>query len=149
MSEAKFREIVRVLGVDLEGSNVIVEELMKIKGVGPSLAKIIPKLVNIPDRLRVGMLTDAQVERLEGVIRNLSEKVPNYLTNRPNDRESGLDLHLIGSDLEFQVMKDIDFEKKIKSWRGIRHRLGLKVRGQRTKTTGRKGRTIGVSKKKA
>jgi len=39
--------------------------------------------------------------------------------------------------------------KKIKCWRGIRHRLGLKVRGQRTKTTGRTGMTIGVRRKKS
>ncbi|NIM45054.1 MAG: 30S ribosomal protein S13 [Nitrososphaeria archaeon] len=148
MSETKFRETVRMLGVNLVGSNVIFEELMKIKGVGPSLARAIPSLANIPERLRVGMLTDTQVEKLEALIKDIGERLPAYLINRRNDRESGRDLHLVSSDLSFKVMRDIDFEKKIKSWRGIRHRLGLKVRGQRTKTTGRRGRTVGVRAKK-
>jgi small subunit ribosomal protein S13 len=37
--------------------------------------------------------------------------------------------------------------KNIKSWKGVRHSLGLKVRGQRTKCTGRTGRSVGVKKK--
>ncbi|MBP1357848.1 MAG: 30S ribosomal protein S13, partial [Sulfolobus sp.] len=60
-----------------------------------------------------------------------------------------LDLHLISSDLLFYVRNDIEREKKIKSWRGVRHSLGLKVRGQRTRTTGRTGMTIGVKRSKA
>ncbi|MHA1722752.1 MAG: 30S ribosomal protein S13, partial [Candidatus Baldrarchaeia archaeon] len=52
------------------------------------------------------------------------------------------------SDLVLTIKSDIDRMKKIKSWKGIRHALGLKVRGQRTRTTGRGGRTIGVTKKK-
>ncbi len=39
--------------------------------------------------------------------------------------------------------------KKLRSWKGIRHNLGLKVRGQRTRTTGRLGLTVGVTKGKA
>jgi len=42
---------------------------------------------------------------------------------------------------------DIDKMKEIKSWRGYRHAYGLKVRGQRTKTTGRAGKALGVKKK--
>ena len=45
------------------------------------------------------------------------------------------------------VKSDIDFMTDIRSWKGIRHSLGLKVRGQRTRTTGRKGRAVGVAKK--
>jgi small subunit ribosomal protein S13 len=37
--------------------------------------------------------------------------------------------------------------RDIRTWKGIRHSLGLKVRGQRTRTTGRKGRAVGVAKK--
>jgi small subunit ribosomal protein S13 len=42
---------------------------------------------------------------------------------------------------------DIEQMKNIKSWRGYRHAYGLKVRGQRTKTTGRGGKALGVKKK--
>jgi small subunit ribosomal protein S13 len=55
---------------------------------------------------------------------------------------------LTGSELLYYVKEDIEREKRIKSWRGIRHALGLKVRGQRTRTTGRTGITVGVKRKK-
>ena len=61
--------------------------------------------------------------------------------------ETGKDIHLLSSDLVLQNKNDIDQMKKIRSWKGIRHSYGLKVRGQRTRTTGRKGKAIGVKKK--
>jgi small subunit ribosomal protein S18e len=50
--------------------------------------------------------------------------------------------------LETKLREDIERMKKIKTHKGIRHHWGLKVRGQRTKTTGRRGATVGVTKKK-
>ena len=70
------------------------------------------------------------------------------LQYRRRDIESGKDLHKIGSDLALQTRNDIDKMRRIKSWRGFRHTHGLKVRGQRTKTTGRKGKAVGVKKKR-
>jgi len=55
-------------------------------------------------------------------------------------------LHLITSDIALTVRNDIEREKTTNSWRGIRHMFGLKVRGQRTRTTGRKGGAVGVKK---
>ena len=48
---------------------------------------------------------------------------------------------------ELKIKEDIQREMKIKSWRGVRHSLGLKVRGQRTRTTGRKGGPVGVARR--
>jgi small subunit ribosomal protein S13 len=56
---------------------------------------------------------------------------------------------LIGPDLALRTKADIDFVREIRTWKGVRHSLGLKVRGQRTKSTGRKGRAVGVKKKAA
>jgi small subunit ribosomal protein S13 len=67
--------------------------------------------------------------------------------NRRKDLETGRDEHLIGPDLVLRNKADIDFMRDIRTWKGVRHSLGLKVRGQRTKTTGRKGRAVGVRKK--
>ncbi|MGY5853448.1 MAG: 30S ribosomal protein S13, partial [Candidatus Thorarchaeota archaeon] len=65
----------------------------------------------------------------------------------PRDRMSGRMLHLTGADLQFAHKNDIDRLRRIRSWRGIRHSLGLKVRGQHTRTTGRHGMAVGVSRK--
>lgn len=148
MSSSSFKEVVRVAGVDLDGFNLISYELTKIKGIGPTLAKIIPRLMGVPENIRVGLLTDEQVKKMEEIVKNINSYVPEHLLNRRRDRETGLNLHLIGSDLKLQVDKDIEFEKKIGTWRGLRHKLGLKVRGQRTRTTGRKGMTVGVKRRK-
>ncbi|MDI9609558.1 MAG: 30S ribosomal protein S13, partial [Candidatus Verstraetearchaeota archaeon] len=59
----------------------------------------------------------------------------------------GQDQHLLGSDLVVGMKSDIDLMRKIRSWRGVRHSLGLKVRGQCTRTTGRFGPSVGVARK--
>jgi len=68
------------------------------------------------------------------------------MLNRRKDIQTGKDLHLLGSDLQLRVKDDIDVMKETRSWKGDRHARGLKVRGQRTKTTARKGRSVGVSR---
>jgi small subunit ribosomal protein S13 len=60
--------------------------------------------------------------------------------------DTGSNLHLLTSDLDFTVSNDIDREKSIMSWRGYRHMFGLRVRGQRTRTTGRRASAVGVRK---
>jgi len=74
--------------------------------------------------------------------------LPEWLFNRQKDMETGKNLHFTGSDLVLQTKTDIDLMKATKSWKGYRHSYGLKVRGQRTRTTGRKGKAIGVKKKR-
>ena len=60
--------------------------------------------------------------------------------------DTGTDVHLITSDLDFTKSNDIDREKSIMSWRGYRHMFGLRVRGQRTRNTGRTATAVGVKK---
>jgi small subunit ribosomal protein S13 len=85
---------------------------------------------------------------LEDIIKDPAKHgIPSRLFNRRKDIESGRDMHLVGPDLALRNKADIDLMKDIKSWKGIRHSLGLKVRGQRTRTTGRSGKAVGVKKK--
>ena len=145
----EFNVVVRVLNTDLRGENVVVEELTKIKGIGPTLARAILHKLKIPINKRVGELSEDELNAIVDEVQNVASRYPPYLLNRRYDRETGEDKHLIGSDLEFTVARDIDFEKGIASWRGIRHKLGLKVRGQRTRTTGRKSKVpVGVRRRK-
>jgi ribosomal protein S13 len=50
--------------------------------------------------------------------------------------------------LDFKLREDLDRMRKIRCHRGLRHYWGVRVRGQHTKTTGRRGKTVGVAKKK-
>ena len=55
-------------------------------------------------------------------------------------------MHSLTSDIPFTLRNDIERERITVSWRGYRHLSGLKVRGQRTRTSGRKGGAVGVAK---
>ena len=148
MSE-DFRHIVRIAGADLDGSQGLGQGLSKIKGININLSQIIIKLANLDSMPRIGNLTDTNIQRIEDIIRNpIKNGIPEWYMNRCKDLETGTSFHLIGSDLTFKIMSDMEFMRQLRSWKGIRHSYGLKVRGQITKTTGRTGRVVGVGKKK-
>jgi len=147
MSE-EFRHIVRVVETDLTGSEKVVYALSNIKGINLSLANAILRKAEINPETRVGFLTETDVEKIEEIVRNPDKhSVPPWFFNRQKDQDSGKNLHITGSDLVLRQKTDIDQMKRIKSWRGYRHSYGLKVRGQRTRTTARKGKAMGVKKK--
>jgi len=149
VSTQGFRHIVRIAGMDIEGDLLLPYGLAKIKGIGYNFALALIRVLGYDPRLRVGFLTDEDVKRIEDAINNPSKYgIPSWYFNRRKDYVTGEDKHLIGADLIFAARQDIEREIKIKSWRGIRHALGLKVRGQRTHTTGRIGPTVGVSKRR-
>jgi len=149
MSSTTFRYIVRVAGVDIDGNLKVAYGLAKIKGVGVTLAYALCRKLGIDPEARIGNLSEAEVKKIEEALANPQTLgLPGWMFNRRKDYETGRDLHLIGSDLIIAVKKDIELLKKIRCWRGIRHQLGLKVRGQRTRTTGRLGVTVGVKRKR-
>ena len=144
----EFRHIVRIAGTDLDGSIKLEYGLKKIKGLSINLSKAMIKKSGLSGDMKVGDLTDADIQRIEDVLRNPKKYgIPGWMLNRRKDLETGEDLHLIGPDLTLRVKTDINNMIQMRVWRGIRHSLGLKVRGQRTKTTGRSGRAVGVRKK--
>lgn len=150
MSESKFRHIVRIAGVDVEGDLLIPYGLAKIKGLGYHTGLAIARIVGLDPQSRIGYLSDAEVQKIEDVVSNpLKYGIPVWYLNRRKDYTSGEDRHLISADLIFEARSDIEREIKTRSWRGIRHQLGLKVRGQKTHTTGRIGPVVGVTKSKA
>ncbi|MCC6015033.1 MAG: 30S ribosomal protein S13 [Desulfurococcaceae archaeon] len=145
-----FRHVVRIANVDIDGELPLEYGLTKIRGVGPRIAHACIVRLGLDPRMRVGYLSDEDVSRIEEFLKDPTKfGVPAWLLNRRKDYEAGEDRHLIGSELILAARQDIEREIRIKSWRGIRHSLGLKVRGQRTHTTGRVGPVVGVTKGKA
>jgi small subunit ribosomal protein S13 len=144
----EFQHILRITGTDIDGALKAPYALTKIKGVSLNLATAILRKARVDPETRAGFLTDAQVERIEGIIKEPTRHdLPSWLLNRRKDVETGKDLHVIRADLLLGKKTDIDRMKEMKSWRGYRHAYGLKARGQRTRTTGRKGKAIGVKVK--
>ncbi len=148
-SEEQFRYIVRIAGTDINGKLKLAYGLAEIKGIGYTTALAIARMLGLNPEKRIGFLTDEEIKRIEEAVKDLrSLGLPAWLYNRRKDYETGEDKHLIGAELLFHARRDIEREIRIGSWRGVRHRVGLKVRGQRTHTTGRLGMTVGVKKKK-
>lgn len=144
----EFRHILRIMGTDMQGTSKIMYALTSIKGISLSLSNAILKKARVNPDVRVGFLTEAETSRIEEAIENTAKhNLPNWLLNRRKDTETGQDTHIIRADLVLKTKMDVDRQKEIRSWRGYRHAYGLKVRGQRTKTTGRAGKALGVKKK--
>ncbi len=122
------------MGNDIPGERKLLVGLTQIKGIGYNFATAITSTLKINTNSNMGNLTDANVQAIEKLIL------------RQRDIETGKDLHLLTSDIPFTLRNDIERERITASWRGYRHLSGLKVRGQRTRTSGRKGGAVGVAK---
>lgn len=142
------RGIVRLAEVDIMGDRKIRNALLKVKGIGKSLANSIPIAAGLDPNIMIGSLNDQELERLESVIKEPSKfGIPTHMLNRKKEPLTGEDKHLTASELTFAVKSNIDFMKKIRSYKGVRHSYGLPVRGQRTRSSFRRGMIVGVSKK--
>ncbi len=147
--------IIRIAGRDINGNFKMVRGLMQIKGIGYGMARAIAMSYEneykISQETALKDLTDPQVAQLEGMIKEPQKlkNIPRFMLNRRRDSETGEDIHVVGVDLTVKTRQDIDNMIKIQTWRGHRHQYGQKVRGQRTRSTGRTGATIGVMKKAA
>ena len=143
----EYQHMIRILGNDIPGDKKILVGLGQIKGIGYMFANTILNVLKINSNQRIGHLSTEQVESIENIIKNpSSSNFPSWFLNRRKDVETGKDIHLLTSDIAFTVRNDIEREKTTGSWRGYRHMYGLKVRGQRTRCTGRKGGAVGVAK---
>ena len=121
----------RIAGVDLPRDKRVEIALTYIFGVGPTTSQSVLAEANVDPSTRVRDLTDTEVSRLREVL----------------ERE-----HRVEGDLRRQLSMNVRRLAEIGCYRGIRHRRGRPVRGQRTTTNARerKGprRTVGVKRKK-
>ena len=122
----------RIAGVNLPTSKRVLIALQYIHGIGPKIAKDIMAKLNLPQERRVSQLTDAEVLQIREMI----------------DRD-----YMVEGDLRREVAMNIKRLMDLGCYRGLRHRKGLPVRGQRTHTNARtrKGpaKTIAGKKKTA
>mgnify|MGYP006433263003 CR=1 FL=1 len=147
LSTQEYRHIVRIVGNDIPGERKTLIGLTQIKGIGYNFATAILDTLKINTNSNIGNLSDENVKGIEKLITDpINGKFPIWFLNRRKDIETGADLHLLTSDIPFTLRNDIERERIAASWRGYRHLSGLKVRGQRTRTSGRKGGAVGVAK---
>lgn len=144
-----FQYIVRVANKDLDGERTVQLALADLKGIGDRLSEMIIKQLNLPRKKKIGELSEKELDKLREYIDTKQyEGIPTWAYNHREEMVSGEDLNLVTNDLDLQIEDDINAMKKIKSYRGVRHEKGKKVRGQRTRSNGRHGLTVGVQRKR-
>jgi len=121
--------VARIAGVNIPTQKRVVIALQYIHGIGPTFAKVICEKVGIPSERRVSQLTDAEVLQIREAI----------------DRD-----YMVEGDLRREVITNIKRLMDLGCYRGLRHRKGLPVRGQRTHTNARtrKGPAKAIAGKK-
>jgi small subunit ribosomal protein S13 len=144
--EPEIRHIVRIANTDLEGKRSVTYALTGIKGISRRIAKILSVNAGLDPYATLGYLKDAEIEKLQSSVDSITMIIPPWMADKQNDITSGEDRHLIGTDVLLGLNEDLNLMKKMRSYKGVRHERGLRVRGQRTRSTGRKGRTVGVTR---
>ena len=147
--ESDFKFILRVFNTNVEGKQKIPFALRQIRGLGRRLATIITKKAGLDVNLRAGDLSDVQIEKVVDICTNPTNYgIPLYLLNRKRDPKEGGYSQQISNGIDTKLRDDLEKMKRMRLHKGLRHYFGLKVRGQHTCSTGRRGKTVGVAKKK-
>ena len=143
--EDDIRYFVRIGQTDLDGTKSVESALIGMDGIGRRAARVIADSVGVDRHATFGRLDDDEIDAVVEAVESYADEVPEWLTNRQRDYFSGESKHIIGSDVQLVRQQDVNRMQKIGSYKGIRHRRGQKVRGQRTKSTGRTEGTVGVN----
>ncbi|MEM5879028.1 MAG: 30S ribosomal protein S13 [Candidatus Aenigmatarchaeota archaeon] len=144
----ELKTIVRVMNTDLDGEEPLKNALLGIKGISFTMSKAVCIVGGFDPNRKLGSLSEEEIARIESIIKEPKKyNIPTWCLNRRREIESGDDLHLTGADLEMAKKFDIQKMIDLKTYRGMRHMFGLPVRGQRTRSSFRKGRVVGVVKK--
>jgi small subunit ribosomal protein S13 len=139
------RYFVRIGKTDLDGTKSVERSLTDLNGIGRRTARIIAEQAGIDRTATFGALDDETIEAVVDLVEGFGEDAPEWMTNHRNDFFDGETTHEIGNDLEITRRQDINRMKMIDSYKGVRHKDGQKVRGQRTQSTGRSEGSIGVN----
>ena len=118
----------RIAGVDIPREKRVVISLTYIYGIGPTTASNILKAANVSEDTRVKDLTEDELSRIRAEVAH----------------------YKVEGDLRREVTLNIKRLQEIGSYRGMRHRRGLPVRGQHTKNNARtrKGKAVAIANKK-
>ena len=145
----EFVHILRVQNTNINGKQKAPFGLRQIRGIGRRFAILALKIAQVNTDKRSGEITESEIQSVSDILARPSEyNVPKWFLNRQKDPRAGTWSHLISNQLDTIFREDRERMRKSKQHRGIRASYGWKVRGQRTKSTGRCGKTLGVTKKK-
>ena len=137
------------MNTNLNGKQKAPFGFRQIRGIGRRFSFLVLKIAQVDANKRTGEISDEEVKTINDILsRPTDYNIPKWFLNRQRDPRTGAFTQLISNQLDTEMRMDLERMRKSKNHRGIRHWYGLRVRGQRTKSTGRCGKTLGVTRKK-
>ena len=143
-----FSYILRIADSDIDGLRPIAIGITSVKGIGMRTSQQICRLAGVDGNTLGGHLSDDEQDRLRNSIDDYATTVPWWLVNRPRGIGTNEDAHIVATEVKMTRADDVARIAGVKAYRGMRHRSGHKVRGQRLRSNGRKGSSLGVERKK-
>lgn len=142
--------LIRILATDIRAESTLIYGLSNIKGISYMFANAMCKVLKLDKHMKISELTDKQIEMIEQFLTTPKKTgIPNWLLNKRKNYTTGEDEHLASKDIEFDFLQLQRRLGKIKTYRGLRLRLRLTVRGQRTKSNFRRSKTLAAMKAKS
>lgn len=136
-----FQHILRVLNTNVDGRTKVMYALTQIRGIGRRFSNVVCKKAEIDMGKRTGELSAAELESLMVIVSNPRQfRIPDWFLNRQKNYKDGKYIQQVSNQLDTSLRDDLERLKKIRNHRGLRHYWGIRVRGQHTKTTGRRGK---------
>ncbi|XP_076887598.1 small ribosomal subunit protein uS13z/uS13y/uS13x-like [Bidens hawaiensis] len=124
--------------------------MTSVKGTGHCFANIVCKKADVDMNKRAGELSSAEIDNVMTIVANLRQfKIPDWFLSRKKDYKDGKYSQMTSNALDMKLKDDLERLKKIRNHRGLGHYWGLRVCGQHTKTTSRRGKIVGVSNEHA
>ena len=146
---AEFRPLIRMLATNVNGKQKVPFALRIIRGIGRRFAVLVCKIAQVDIDRRAGDLTDEEIDKIQDIFAKPTDYgIPQWFLNRQRCIKDGTYSQIVSNIIDTRLREDLERMKKIRKHRGLRHFWGLKVHGQHTKSTGRTGKTLGVTKKK-
>merc|ERR1719458_188599 len=132
-----FQYLLRMMNTNVDG---------KQKG---SFALLSCKIAQVDTNRRAGDLTEEEINKISDIFAKPTDYgIPKWFLNRQRCIKDGSWSQVYSNMVATRLREDLERMKKIRNHRGLRHFWNLKVKGQRTKSTGRTGKTLGVTRKK-
>lgn len=147
--EKKTAELSRVMGTDIPANLSLLFGLAKIKGINVMFANAVCIALDLDRNRKIKSLSESDIEMIEGYLSGGDfSKIPSWMRNQQKDIFTGEDRHFIAKDLDFQTLQQQRRTSKLRSYKVLRAKLRLTVRGQRTASNFRRSKMLAAKKAK-
>ncbi len=144
-----FKFILRIYNTNIDGKQKIPYAIRNIRGIGRRFATLVTHKAGLSINDRAGDLSEEQIQKVVNICDHpLDHGIPEWFLNRRNDPKEGTTTQQIANGIDTKLREDLEKMKRMRLHKGLRHYFGYKVRGQHTCSTGRRGKIVGVEKKK-